>query len=320
MRYGYVFVGCAALVLAACGGEDAGSGNVPPPTGGNTGSPTTPSPPTATYETAFAAVEDRTYDVFAAQLVTIERREPGDSRFVYSTSSTQDTATGPAFAFEYVAATQNATLAAFGMEQSWPGGDIIAQQNGGIRYRLGQKPSEVIDDIFTYSASADIPYVVLLNREVEVEFFDPEIGRRIAETYAVGGPETVSGELPLSGTRSYRVLVSTSSPTRDGAGGYVTRQQDIDVDFAAASVGGTIVLDQISSVNGNAALQLTVEIDGSFSRTTGAITGTIASQDGVFSGDIAGSFYGPAGTNLAFAFDLDSADRIDVAGYLAAAD
>ena len=74
---------------------------------------------------------------------------------------------------------------------------------------------------------------------------------------------------------------------------------------------------QLTSANGNAPVEATLQLSGTLDRATGRLEGTITTAQGTYSGHFAGAFFGPQAAEIGLGFVLTkSGGGIPVAGFI----
>ena len=306
------------LALSGCGGGSSGS------TGGGTNGPVTvapaptPSPaptptpaPAASYATGFDFTKDRQFETVGGQVQIIDRPLGGQWVFDRATSSLMNTREHNSAQFDHAGSAMLFKVAAH--QSTYPGTLLELSQTDYLRW-LHLQPETINSLIVSRWPASD--YVVLFKEEEQYRFDDGGIMMRSTiERWVLGGSYTLVSDHPTSGSKSYLVGVTSTSVTRDGAMGF-TANATVQMNFAGNSFSATIPAVQISSVNGNAPVEATLQLSGTLDSATGRLEGTITSAEGIYSGHFAGAFFGPQAAEIGIGFVVVKNGGFAVAGFI----
>ena len=308
------------LALTACGGDDGpssggGGGTATPapatPTPSPTPSPTATPAPSAGNR-AFDAGSNFQGEIYAAEINVLDVQGTTAGQFEYGSSSAGVGAPDLDLQYRYTGPSADSMLALFGSEASYRGSEITDRDGDAFAY-TATVTGDIQSDRLTVIPSAEADYVVLLRREVDrAETANGNPARRTFESYYVTGDPTALSAIPTGADREYDMTVVTSSPTRDGAGGFAA-DGNLTFGFANASFSGAMVLTQLGA--SGTAIILEVTVSGRIDRDDGTFQGTIRSADGAYSGAVVGSFYGPGAEQIGLVFALAHDGDPDVVGH-----
>ena len=315
MKITYLLSAAALATLTACGGGEASTPTAPPV---SMPSPTPPPVASPSYDPVFAFDAD-----FQNFLLTVELQQAGvieNGRFARQSVSfaRDDRAIDKSVLWNATA--ENITIR-YGTE------DVLFESsnlgssvdNGRQWYKIMSEPYR--SDAFTITKMESYTYLITAVHAQEYDLTDGT-GRRVQkDRYGVGGSFTQISDLPASGIKIYRLSGSSTSPTRDGAGGLFAASQPgtsddaaLSIDFASSTFSVPVYLERISAANGNEPIKISVVLNGTYDAATNRISGTIESTNSQYTGSFGGAFFGPQAEELGIIYSLQHPTEEHVVG------
>lgn len=309
-------IACSAIAIAAlsacAGGDSSGAppvGAAPAPAPAPTPTPTPT--PSVSYDAAYDFSTSFRYGSLTASLDRVGMVQSGE--FVQSDEGraldvrAQDKllvwdAPAATIAFDFAG-----NAAVFGPTL------LEREVDGGRQWSLLQHTPYRVDVLNVTRPRSDVEYAVGVTKDLEFDLSDGSNRRVEVDRHAVGGSFTEADDLPTAGTASYALVGSSTSPTRDGAGGFMTNGA-FDFTFSSTDFTADIPLEQDSSVDGNAKVILTARLRGTYNPATGRIESAIDSPDSNYTGGFVAAFFGPRAEEIGIVFTLAAPSRPSVVG------
>lgn len=308
MTYQRVATTCLMLILSSCGGASTDGGSpvvvVPGPT--PTIAPTplpSPSPsasPSPVYEEAFVLSRDRAFAAIGVELTGVGQSPTNSFEYSSMASGIINPADSPTISF--IAATEEARLTLRnGAPRIYPGSSISLRMSDRRVYTEADGFFSIAQPGPTLGTfPMPLKYVLLAAQSSTTRNATNTFN--ILERRFVAGASTLASDVPRTGSRSYRVLLTSASLSGTSPNGFVAQDATLAINFNSGAVSGTIVT--ASTVSNEPARQITFVITGQLSSTSNRIVGSVATM-GNGTGVFAGELYGPAGTEMGLAFSID---------------
>lgn len=287
-------------VVGACGGGDSGSSPQPsptPPVVSPTPAPS-PTPSPATY----VSLTDFSKNLFGESPVAtatyVEVYDDNSPRYyVFKEGSAELNRASGAGIFTWDADEASATSRIGNEFLTFPSSSISAQQEHARSFYIAE------DDGYSSLLWTGLKDGVLGILTLERNACGFPLGQPKTCTtttrYANIGPLTLPGELPVSGSVSYKVYIQGTLAIRDYASsnpyGQILVQTDLAVDFSS----------KIVSANWSAGGRDFILQGEFYPGTSARLSGTIRSVDGRMSGQFVGNFYGAGASEVGIVFSLD---------------
>ncbi|WP_198152595.1 hypothetical protein [Tsuneonella dongtanensis] len=290
----------------------------PAPSPSPSPSPSPTPTPAATYKPVYDFSADFRYALIAAAVERVGTISAG--QFVQSSEGRSVDARAVDQFLSWNRASEMIALDYGGAVSSFGPNLLASETVGGRQWRLLQN-TPYVDETLTVSATTSTASLVssesiLLVRQARDYDVSDGTGRRVkADRYAIGGATTIAGDLPSSGQVGYRFTAISTSPTRDGAGGFGTTA-DAVFDFGATNFVLDLPLVQGSTVGGNQPVRINVRLRGTYVPSTGRFEGTAESPDSDYTGTFAGAMFGPRARQIGIVFVIGSPTRQSVVGSL----
>ncbi|MCW2405860.1 hypothetical protein M2336_002489 [Sphingobium sp. B1D7B] len=125
------------------------------------------------------------------------------------------------------------------------------------------------------------------------------------QKYFLFGSHTVIDDLPKSGTLTYKVQITGSTPTYNTVEGF-WGDSSVTLNFDTNQLRGSLVAHYPNDENGVSNVIATLNFIGTFDPANNEITGNITSSDSSFRGTLKGSLFGPRGIEIGFLYAIQS--------------
>lgn len=304
--------------LAACGGGGSG-GSVSNPDPVATATPTpTPSPSATFTYTKTSLAEPFLQQVTSVGLRVVRRYQDNPAAYYGFESGSVTMGDYGETTISWTPTTRTFSLtrdtsATFTQNELYPD----APENGvvALNYlrRVTGHPTlrdYVANTTLRFSAGQRLNYIWLGALSEDAGYFDEPTRPRMTlftTRRFIAGPITAPGDLPTSGVVRWFTELDAITLVGDFINGIGWSDGRINIDFAARTIGGTVMLRQTSGETGTAwieaELTLAANIDSS-----GRVRGTLRSADGAFTGQMVGYFYGPQAAELGLVVQMTFAN------------
>jgi hypothetical protein len=207
----------------------------------------------------------------------------------------------------YRAAQQSLSISAGGTTTAFPR-EAIAQSPTGLVLNYAQSTDGLLSTLTLFRPRPEYQYLTANRMTVANSPVSD------TERFFLFGSETLSSDLPSSGSTTYSATALTSASSYLASSG-LEMKGNLSFDHASRAIGGTLLASNISGVAGTTPLQANLTFSGTV--TNGVARGIITSSDTAFNGNFVGRLYGPQGAELGLVFTITRGEW-SIAGLVAA--
>ena len=312
----------AAFCISACGGGGGSTSSKSAPSPTTTATPAPTPAPVINYAKAYNFDAEFNYPLVTASLERVGTYAGGEF-IIQNEGRMLDVTTNSKF-LSWDLAAETIHFDYGGERFVFDRSDLEYDAGNGRIYRKQGLSPYRHEGLYIVEPNPNSKYLISANQVLEYELTDGTGRNTEIERYVVGGSYTIPSDLPTSGIVKYKVIASSTTPTRDGAGGFTatdasgtSTSTEVTLDFAYRSFRISIPFKQISSTSGQP-VRMTVTLVGAFDPSTGKLEGTIESPDSNYAGSFAGAFFGPKASELGIVFILKHPTDSSVVGTIVA--
>jgi hypothetical protein len=297
-----------ALTSGCGGGGEGNSGQTTPvtvPSPGTTPSPTpaptpTPSPTYSTFEDFsqnWAMATPYAEIVLVRNSVTsftmdVEARSTLNTRFDAADISYTGTPVKSAQVNDYVNS-RYATFVESDLIYDQANAVVFNNRQNFVSYSFGIGKNTYFNNNYIIPSNFSFQYE-------EVQTGGAQI-RYSTTRFFLTGYRTLPTDVPMSGQKTFRCYLDSSTVSYDGASG-LRGTANLIVDFNGNRLDGTFSTSQASWISGKSQVNANLTFSGTIDPISHSLSGQITSSDSGFSGQFYGNFFGPQSAEIQLIF------------------